>query len=139
MASIRELVVANLSTALETLAKTVRIPTNVFEVTEFPTIAIYDLSEDMDVDSPVSKTNCHLHVDLHYYGLAQHDVSLAANTAVAEVNKVIRIDPRRGGNAIHTHMVKNTTVLTEEVSPYYVVVMNVDIIYRFKNDDPYAL
>lgn len=149
--SVRERVIANVVTTLQgiteangyefDMAEVTRIPQGVlnFASATYPKCLVIEDSEDIQEGVPTYFTTRMLHLSLACWAWQYFDLSQAVNKLLANVEKALSVDHTRGGVAVDTDFISNTTILANDVIPYGGVEIKLDIHYRHKTGDPYTL
>ena len=147
--TVRERILQNLVTTLQgvttsagyatTLRKVTRIPASAFSLTELPMVMLVDASEEKEDGNPAQFTRCLLHLELICWNANYSTPSEEALKILGSVEKALYVDQRRGGLAIDTDVTGNETLIAEEAMPYGGVTIFMDVHYRHRLGDPYAL
>lgn len=146
--SIRELVLADLVTALEAIttangydiqvAQVFREPPNPETVVSLPAILVEESNEEI-LEEPLGKWLKTLTIDLRCVVESQTQTSKEVNALIASVEKAVMVDPQRSLKAIDTMLAGNQKYVHEDLLPRALAVVQVRIRYRHELQDPYTL
>ena len=147
--SVRKKIFDNVKTVLESITvangydfnmgEVSNVPKSFSEYAVLPIIQFLSISEDMNEDSPVTKTNCKSHLVLQYLAFEHHDLFEQLMSALAMIEKALKLDITRGGNAYYTELISNETILSSETMPYGGLNIGVDIHFRYVTGNPITL
>jgi hypothetical protein len=147
--SIRESIIGNIKTTLQTITKANLYNFDVAKVTrerlvglnidQFPSIVIIPGREGK-TEEPIERYTARLVITLECW-LQEHDESIVTdvNKFLADVEKALLVDYTRGGKAINTKLVSNQAFYNDINKPYGGVMIDIEIHYRHVYNDPYTL
>lgn len=150
-ASIRELIMQNIKTTLETIKisngyevdveAVFRVQHSPYDGLVSPFVVIFDTGEDKQEGTPFQFTTCTLHLDCLFWNSGLYDDVSASQEAIklaCAIEKALGVDNKRGGYAIDTDILGNSTTLDAENFPVGGGSVRVDVQYRHRVYDPYT-
>jgi len=88
---------------------------------------------------PMAYTTCVLHMQLVCWNHKTNNASEESIKVLANVEKALKVDITRGGNAYDTNITGNEMILAEELLPNGGVIINFDVLYRHNLADPFTI
>ena len=147
--SIREKVIDNVMDTIKSIrtnngydfsfSEIYRVPRQGFNVRGYPACMLIDFSEDKRDGVPMAYTTCNLHLQLICWNRKTNDAGQESVKVLANVEKALKEDITRGGNAYDTNITSNQMILAEELLPNGGVIINFDVLYRHNLADPFTI
>ena len=147
--SIREKIVADLITTLKSIrtdngyqfkfSEIYRLPRSGFNVRGYPACLVVEVGEDKTDGVPMAYTTCTLHMQFICWNRKTNNASEESIKVLANVEKALKVDITRGGNAYDTNITTNEMILAEELLPNGGVIVNFDVLYRHNIADPFTI
>lgn len=146
--SLRESIVENLKTTIEaiesgssyftTVRRVLRGVEPVRNLTETPTIWIWDTVETKELDN-ISQYHCTLQIDVIAMSTAYESRPQLMTQLLHDVEKAVMADITRGGYAIDTKITGNEAFLEVEAEPLVGITIGLVVDYLHSVTDPSAV